>query len=48
MQYANDKNISYVVVIGGDEMESGLLSLKNMESGEQIKIGVEELIEKMA
>jgi histidyl-tRNA synthetase len=48
MQYANDKNISYVVVIGGDEMESGLLSLKNMESGEQIKISVEELIEKMA
>jgi histidyl-tRNA synthetase len=37
-----------VVVIGGDEMESGLLSLKNMESGEQIKIGVGELIEKMA
>ncbi|MEO5911036.1 MAG: histidine--tRNA ligase [Pelobium sp.] len=44
MQYANDKNIPYVVVIGGDEMQSGLLSLKNMESGEQVKVNVKELL----
>jgi histidyl-tRNA synthetase len=47
MQYANDKNIPFVLVIGGDEMQSGLLSLKNMETGEQVKVGVEELIEKL-
>ncbi|HTN20576.1 MAG TPA: histidine--tRNA ligase [Pelobium sp.] len=47
MQYANDKNIPFVLVIGGDEMQSGLLSLKNMESGEQVKVGVEELIAKL-
>ncbi|MFC5285414.1 histidine--tRNA ligase [Pedobacter alpinus] len=48
MQYANDKSIPYVVIIGGDEMESGLLSLKTMESGEQVKIGIEELVGKLS
>jgi histidyl-tRNA synthetase len=47
IQYANDKNIPFVVVIGGDEMQSGLLSLKDMESGEQIKISLNHFIEKM-
>jgi histidyl-tRNA synthetase len=44
MQYANDKNIPYVLVIGGDEMQSGLLSLKNMESGVQEKLTMEEIL----
>jgi histidyl-tRNA synthetase len=48
MQYANDKNIPFVVVIGGDEMQSGSLSLKNMETGEQIKVGIEDLVDRMA
>ncbi len=47
MQYANDKSIPYVLVIGGDEMQSGQLSLKNMATGEQVKIGVEELVEQL-
>ncbi len=47
MQYANDKAIPYVVIIGGDEMKSGLLSLKNMESGEQIKVSVDDLINRL-
>lgn len=44
MKFANDKQIPMVVMIGDDEMESGKLSIKNMESGEQSKISVEELI----
>jgi histidyl-tRNA synthetase len=48
MQYANDKNIPYVIVIGGDEMQSGLLSLKNMETGEQVKINIEEVMHKIS
>ena len=48
MQYANDKNIPFVVVIGGDEMQSGLLSLKDMESGVQTKVSVDELLQQMA
>jgi histidyl-tRNA synthetase len=48
MQYANDKAIPYVVIIGGDEMQSGLLSLKNMQSGEQVKVSVSDLISKLS
>ncbi|MBL4709626.1 MAG: histidine--tRNA ligase [Flavobacteriales bacterium] len=44
MKYANDKQIPFVVMIGDEEMSSGELSLKNMESGEQSKVTVEELI----
>ena len=35
MEYANRKNISYVILIGNDEMESGKITLKDMRSGEQ-------------
>ncbi|MFA5243749.1 MAG: histidine--tRNA ligase [Pedobacter sp.] len=44
MAYADDKNIPYVILIGSDEMESGLLTLKNMKTGEQQKATVEEII----
>lgn len=44
MSYADDKNIPFVILIGSDEMESGLLSLKNMKSGEQQKINAEQII----
>ena len=45
MQYANDKHIPYTIVIGGDEMQSGKLTFKSMDSGEQHQITVEEIIE---
>jgi histidyl-tRNA synthetase len=47
MSYADGKNIPYVILIGGDEMESGLLTLKNMESGEQEKLDINSIIEKL-
>jgi len=47
MSYADGKNIPYVILIGGDEMESRLLTLKNMESGEQEKLAVNSIIEKL-
>ena len=43
MGYANDRHIPYVVIVGSEEMESGLVAVKNMESGEQQKVSVEEL-----
>jgi histidyl-tRNA synthetase len=46
MDYANNKQIPYVVLIGSDEMQSGLLSFKNMESGEQEKLTAEQIIKK--
>jgi len=47
MNYANDKKIPYVVVVGGDEMASGLLTFKNMASGEQEKLTIGEIISKL-
>ena len=44
MEYANNKQIPYTILIGSDEMQSGLLTFKNMESGEQEKISVEEIL----
>lgn len=47
MSYADGKNIPYVILIGGDEMESGLLTFKNMESGEQEKLSIEEVTDRL-
>ncbi len=47
MSYADDKKIPFVVLVGSEEIKSGLLSVKNMQSGEQEKISVGELIKKI-
>lgn len=47
MTYANNKNIPFVVLVGANEMQSGKLTLKNMQSGEQDKLTIDEIIEKM-
>jgi len=47
MTYADKKNIPFVVIVGADEMQSGKLTLKNMQSGEQDKLTIDEIIEKM-
>ena len=44
MSYAHDKNIPFVILIGSDEMETGMLSLKNMKSGEQQQITALQII----
>ena len=48
MKYANARNAPYVLLIGSEEMEKKMYSLKNMETGEQSKLTIEELIEKLA
>ncbi len=44
MGYADGKKVPYVVIVGSDEMQSGMLTLKNMISGEQEKLGIESII----
>ena len=44
LDYADRKNIPFVVLIGSEEMESGQLTFKNMKTGEQQKVTVEEII----
>ena len=46
-KYADKLKIPYVIVIGEDEINTGKLTLKNMETGEQEQKTVEEIIEMM-
>ena len=45
MSYANVKQIPYVVLAGENEMAEGKFTLKNMQSGEQQLVNIEELID---
>ncbi|MCH2215282.1 MAG: histidine--tRNA ligase [Flavobacteriales bacterium] len=48
MKYANDKQIPYVALVGENEMEGGTLTVKEMTSGEQLNMNVDELIKKLS
>ncbi len=43
MGYADDKHIPFVAIVGGNEMETNTVMLKNMASGEQKQVTLEEL-----
>jgi histidyl-tRNA synthetase len=45
MKYANDRGIPYVGLIGEEELAANALTFKNMQTGEQSKKSVEEIIE---
>ena len=47
MGYANQKQIPFVAVIGGDEVANGEVSLKNMITGEQTKVKCAELVSQL-
>lgn len=44
MSYADANKIPFVVLVGGEEIKSGLLTVKNMKTGEQMKIKSNELL----
>ena len=44
MKYANDVNVKYVAIVGEDERAKDIIQLKNMETGEQEDVSLEELI----
>jgi len=43
MNYANRKGIQCVILAGESEIAEGVVTLKNMESGEQSKVEVNQL-----
>ncbi len=45
MSYADAKNIPFVILIGSDEMQSNMLTLKNMYTGNQEKLSISEILE---
>jgi len=47
LDFANSKSFSHAIVIGQDEMESGILTLKDLFSGDQIKLSIEDCISQL-
>jgi histidyl-tRNA synthetase len=47
LDYANRKEIPFVVVVGTDEMKDGMLTVKDMDKGEQEKLSLESIISKL-
>lgn len=45
MKYANDKKIPFVALLGEKEIDEGVIVLKNMISGEQTSLTVEQIID---
>jgi len=44
MTYANNNAVPFVAMVGTDEIESGKVGVKNMVTGEQSSVTIEELI----
>ena len=47
MKYANDRNANTVLMIGTDELSSNDITIKNMETGEQIKMGISDFVSQL-
>ncbi len=47
LEYAHRKNIPFAIVIGPDEIESGALTFKNMKTGEQLSLSLQEILSKL-
>jgi len=47
IQYADKKGIPFVIIVGEEEMKNQNYTLKNLNSGEQITMNLESLIEKL-
>ncbi|NTU46275.1 histidine--tRNA ligase [Candidatus Roizmanbacteria bacterium] len=44
LKYANKKEVPYVVILGPDEIEKGIVKVKNMKTGEQREVKREEAV----
>ncbi len=44
LDYANKKKIPFAIIIGSEEVESGLLTFKNLEAGTQEKLPLQNII----
>ena len=44
VKIANKQNVPFVICIGENEVKSGLYGVKNMDTGEEVKVGVEEIV----
>jgi len=44
MNYANKRNIPYVIIIGGNELENNTCVVKNMKAGTQLEVPFDEVL----
>ena len=44
MSYADKLKVPFAVILGEDEAESNVYSVKNMRTGEQVKLAPEEAV----
>ena len=47
MSYANGKNIPFVAMVGETELQEGKITLKDMITGEQEKLEITAVIDKL-
>ncbi|MBR6947565.1 MAG: histidine--tRNA ligase [Muribaculaceae bacterium] len=47
MNFANDKQIPFVAIVGADEVHTGTIALKNMTTGEQQSLSIDQVIEQL-
>ncbi|MDN3593937.1 histidine--tRNA ligase [Zunongwangia endophytica] len=47
MNYANKRNIPFVILAGDEEMQEGKYTLKNMKTGEQDRLTLKEIVTKI-
>ena len=46
LDYANKKKIPFAIIIGSEEVESGILTFKNLNEGTQEKLTMEQVVER--
>ena len=47
MKYANDSGVKNIALVGQNEIDEGCVMIKNMHSGEQEKMTIEEAINRL-
>ena len=47
MKYADKWQIPFVIIVGEEERKTGMYSLKNMKTGEQLSLKIEDVVEKI-
>ena len=48
MNYANDRQIPFVAIVGADEVANGTIALKNMVTGDQQTLTIDQVIKALA
>ncbi|AGB41755.1 histidyl-tRNA synthetase [Halobacteroides halobius DSM 5150] len=47
MKHADRNNAEYSIILGGNELESGVATIKNMKTGDQEEVALDNLVNKM-